>query len=661
MPIRRLPACLVETARALPDSDDGWQLAAGIEPDEAEECLGSLDGWARLIERSGEQLPAGYPEVVEIPDSTLAPGSLVRILVEDPAGTIERSWLDGSVRSYLAAWHGVVRERQRRLDPARSRPCTWQCEDLLGILARLPVLTSIEQTTTTAGATERQITDLVPLANATPGGNRSASPVTLAANFGGRSCHIFDRRSGASPERWTVQDLVEYLLVLASFPWPYGLDDPIPALDWRLGTGAALLAFDAGPQELEGNDVRTLLRSLVSPARGLCFVPRVAGSIVYLDILSVTPETVTVGSYTLPARTGTALDASSSAEGAAFLEGPDLVDDSSAADLIRVSTQRPPLCALTLFYTPGSTTCSLQPGWDTTGDPQPPDQGDDDPALEYLWRLWTIRPTWDGRTWNQTTGGLRQPSQSDYDGDARAWVSTMPPREALRLERLTPYGLGGASSGDQQPAFALIGSVAAGWQSLARMPITILDDGTGLLLGSGPEDARFLASMLASGSGLTLLITVGLREWTRSMVAWTRPIADWPGAIPRILDRQIDGEEWFAYQGTVTGLNSSTSAVTTEGSDRSIQSVTDRLQQTLALLVARHGTSGATAAWRERGLIDCGSTYAPGAWLPSITTETGSETVSAVVSRRHWTFRRSGHGTSYSTERPALDPAAFRR
>ena len=329
-----------------------------------------------------------------------------------------------------------------------------------------------------------------------------------------------------------------------------------------------------------------------------------------------------------------------------------------------------PWVGLTLDYS-ASGSPALAEGWDsedaTNWASDPTYSGTD-----QVWRRFTVSTSWYGNQYESTTEGIRNALTTDsygqftgartYDGES----ANLPPA-IYPIERMLPCGvvfetLGGYRLAPFQPPVVVVGSEANGWvdwSQLAKIEVQCFPPAIIIDL-----DTSFGATLSSDiGDGSSMLVTLGFREPQPLRVNWMASPDTWPTTTPRIKMIDIpEIEQWIMLGGSVTGVTSDNTATTTIADDTFTRDDTERLQQILALAVARYGYPTVNATWSEAAILDISDATSPGILLTGIITGNGTVDVNSVITRRSWRrVERDGvdmYDSSYETMRVVPDVEA---
>ncbi len=633
----------VQVARGWPATDDGWETLRGVWAEDGSEGAGAIVGEMTLRQVFGVVLQPGDAAVYQwgiAPDyrgedeTSELTDRYVRVLLEDEDGTVS---IDD--RTFTAFWWGLVGARVLEPDGAEDYPggsATWPCIGIAMLLDRVFITRGYE-----VAADGVTVIDpgYCPTFNDLPFGDSTDAQIAM----GNGSTYIFDRGGAGIKDRWQALDVIN--LLLAGYAQP-SLDGVVcGGLAWLIGTGSTLLEYDAPRLEAHGRTVFEVLNLLINPRRGLTWRTRVEGSYAYIDVSSTSEETITVGSATVTAATQVDVDVVDDV----WKQQVQVVQDPVAFDHMRGFGSHP-LLAMTLEFKAGSAgaTYALVPSGFA-----PSDIPGDDPSEMTIWRQWRINPAWQGSNYNNTPG-LRHVLAAD--GTRTYSASGNPQAAVLRLDRLTPLGAGCTANADgpRNEPIIMIGSGSAWVDYSAEISLTVTENPAGITLGSSASDALRLKALLEDGTK-SLLITIGVYEWSPLQTYWTRPVEDWPRDVPRVWNRtRADIVQRLGLVGTVHGCPLGVLQV--QGIQTMVRDDLPVLQAEQALAQARYGgTGGGNASWSEGGTIDIDDTYAPGVFIGHLSNGDRTFRVMAPIVRRGWSFRAESYGTSYRTERTAAD------
>lgn len=631
-PQREVLKVLVQTAKSLPAVDSGWTTHRYVRFESGSDGCGQILGDALLVQDTGIVKPADTTTFASIglaPDISRAGlvddlvGLLVRLLQEDSAGTVT---IEGE--TYTAIWWGRITQQTLNPDLADSVDtgghATWQAVGIGAVLDDIVLRGGFVRSTAGVAVDPGYL----PRFNAQPGGDRSASTVTV--NGAARYVHqLSDTTSG---NMWTAKQIFELLLSGAATPFVHNYNAYF-GWSWSLNAIDNCLDYQPEDLDLDGMTLHQAVNALANPRRGLTWTLSVSGATVTITVRSASATAVSGGSFTLPASTKVA---SLDAAGSPWLTGLEIQQDEAGNyDVIEVRGGHP-WTGLTLVV--DGSTGSLRRDWD--------------PGLEAAWeanpshtlyervgRRFVVASDWDetgegGGSLNNsllaTASGLTGARQATLGYDLISGY-------VHEGERMLPCSTGFSTLlvGQRQPPVVVIkyGStyedVSLRWKvEVIASPLTVvLDDGA-----DGVEIMDLLGE-----SGAKIYVSIGVREHQPLRVSWQRDLADWPLATPRVKMIHIDGIElWRIAVGTVKGTNVAGSALSS-ATEFTLRDDTDSLNDVLALARARFGVPTYRARWVSRGVMDTSTTYAPGTILTSVTLGDRTYGIYALITRRSWT------------------------
>jgi hypothetical protein len=607
---------VVEWALTLPAAESGWTEAPRTTPLRWSEGLSSAAGSAQLEHRWGTRSTQADPIAGTYAPTEIPAGAVIRIVRIDASGRTPVWW------GTAGAWTS---------DP-EARTSTCEAPHIVGMLARIMLTRGLELT---HGGL---LTDpgILPPFNAWPGGDRSA------AASGGTFVH--DRIEPGNP--WTAEDASEYLLRLASEPVVGATSD----ITWRFYWPAPVGADYQLPRlDRHGTSVAQSLDAIWSPGRRLGWRLReVSGTTVWIEaVLLDGSGGIDVDLTTSASRSGSAQREAAAVDGV-------IVDGA------------PPWVAMTLQWAPGESDNPLIPdGWEpgTAADAVLDEWDDSVPYDRPEWRAFRLNPAWNGRylppVWALADlAGIEQPSGPD---GARAWSSPAPAVSALRIERLTPAGLGWTSSaeGPRQPPVVVAGVGPSLYDDLSAHGLTPVGSGgdgdgaaAGVLLGTTQAHAAELRDLMGQ-TGAALYVTVGLREWA-PLRAYHAPQRPYAGAAPLIRHHRLAGaERWRVAAKTVRGVAEDGTLAFAEAS-----TIRDDIAALIAArdeLWARYGTSRGRARWREDGRLR--HDLRPGDAVARVIGADRTVQVDGHIALIVWDATFGGYGTDYTAAplRPGED------
>jgi hypothetical protein len=666
-PIRDINAVLVQTTDGgLPDSDAGWQTQYWLRFEYGSEGAGQIMGDAVLEQRFGVVTPQNVP--IQITTGT-APaisggissglvGQLVRLLEADPDGDIIITDSTGE-NTYTAFWWGAITafsvEPDNRASSQAGGTARWTCTGIAFLLDKIVINSGFVRQ---IGGSAWLDPGYFPPFNDLPGGDMSADPYSV----GNGSANVHDLSTLNEGTPWTAEDEINLLLTGCANPTVDG--DP-QGWTWTYQDTDGVLAFQTERIDINGLTLLQAIATIANQKRGITWYVTVAGSTVTLNFSSGNAKPITVGSFTFPASTNTA---SYTAAGNVWTYGLTISQDSSSQYDIIECRGAHPWVGLTVDYSNAVDT-ALDQGWDA-GDE---DSWNDDPTYpltDQVWRRFIFTTTWSGNQYQSTTSGIRNTLTLDADGQytgARTYddsAESLPPT-MYQVERMLPCGVtfetfGGFRLAPFQPPVVVLGSNTNGWTDFSQMgKVESQSFPSGTLID---VDNSFGATVAAAiGNDDALLVTLGFREPQPLRVNWIAD--DWPTTTPRVKMIDVPNiEQWILLDGSVTGVNEDQTALTTVSGDQVQRDDTEKLQQILALAVARYSLPTVNVTFSEAAILDTDDTYAPGTLLTTVVTGNGPVTINSVITRRSWRrAERDGidmYDTTYETTRVVADVEA---
>lgn len=588
---------VVEWALTLPDADAGWTEAPRTQPLRWSEGLSTATGSALLEHRWGTRSTQVDPVAAIYPPTEIPAGAAIRILRVVDAQRTPVWW------GTAGAWTS---------DPER-RVSSCEAPGILALLDRIHLARGLELEASGGGVIDP---GFLPPFNGYAGGDRSE------AATGGT--YVWDRH--APGHHWTAEDASEVLLRLASEPWPGAASD----IEWRWYWPAPL-DYRLPRLDPTGRSVLALLGAIWSPARRLGFrLHEVSGRTVWIEAVHLDGAGgIDVDLITAAHRSGSAQREPAAVDGV-------VVDGAE------------PWVAMTLEWRPGESDSPLIPdGWEPgeAADAILDAAEDGEPYDSPVWRAWRINPEW-----SATIGGgfgVEQPTGPDGE---RSWLATGPSPATLRLERLTPAGLGWTDSaeGARQPPVIIAGTADArdDVSAMGLAPVGSGGDGdgagAGVLLGSTVAHAAELRDLMTQ-EGAVLYVTVGLREWA-PLRAYRAPQRPYAAATPTMRHRRLAGaERWRIAPLTVRGLSEAGALLYAEAA-----TVRDDIAALVAArdeLWARYGTQRGRATWREDGVLR--HDLRPGDAVARVVAADRTVDIAGHISLISWDATMAGYGTDY--------------
>lgn len=645
-----------------------WTTQSSIRCNECSEGAGQVVGSASLLRYIGtvrEPTGTGNP-AAQTPLTGLV-GQWVRVLIEDPAGSITITSV-----VYAVLWYGII-DAERITDTGGGTGAqTWACAGLAAHLGRVTLGDGWTLAVDSSGATIVDFVKRIPTFNAPD----DISASTVANSIDGVTCAVFDSIvSVSSGARWTAKSMLTMLLASHGRYCSTG-GTFSGGLSFVLSAGT-LLDFEAQTIDIGGMTLLDAVNALISPRRGLSWRLTVSGAVATINVRSISSVAITVGSTTLPAATDTATPTLTSlwAQNVELLE-----DQTSTYDVIQVIGARP-WVTVSLAYDPNTGTTqakSLDKGWtagqETTWNTAP------DSTTDGVWRSFTVGSTWDGRNYGTSTYGVRQllaVSSGAYTGGVSFDSAESFPPTFMKLEAELPCGQGFTTlkiGPRQEPMAFWKPAGSSSWfdlqaaGSLTGRSIHVENNPSVIHLGH-PDRSIYKANSQQSQNKFNLetsgvlVVTVGIREPNPLIVSYRRAIASWPRTNPRTLTVNMpSAEQWVILNGTIKGVTSG-GALVTHGTEDMVRNDVPVMQSWLAFLQAYYANPARSLSWTDRGLIEYAygsGAAAPAALVTTATLGTGSQTINAVVTRRTWNLTEDGYGTSYATERVVPDIESIR-
>lgn len=640
--IRTTSRAIVQTSSDLVT----WTDREWLTCDDFSDGAGPVVGHAVLRQVYGSLIPpGGYVETHVLPSPNVSPsgnlslvGMLVRILVEDPAGTITRtqpylgttisgtiSYINETVK-YSAAWHGIIRDEDRSVsgDDPTSGVVTWTCAGIAAVLDQVYVTHAyVEQ------ASQTRILGR-PLPFNDPSHTLSGvhpSGLIVNGTSGIRAHRSAAGGVGGGIVMWTARQIADYLL--AGFARP-----PVPhsaapqGFLWTISDPLNALNYTPGRIDPTGKTVLDLILQLISQRRGLTWWVTVAGAVATINVS--TGLATAIGS--VPAATATATLDVTDAQAAGLADVVIDRDDSQVADVVHLYGERPWFSTLLTFTNAFSGV--IKKGW-TAGEET--SWAANPMAYEWVWRRFVIDPA--GQTFGSlgdnvlATASDSAHGASGLSGGTSNSLSTTYASQnfANDMERMLPNTVDGVFSagyGARKPPTILINGVDYSEQfriSVADHPPTIIiDDG----------DYGLTMRALIATAGYTAQVKFGHRIGPVMQVSWNRDPAQWPCITPRMVSYRVDGiARWFDAQNTHTFVDG-----------------TSQLNAALDFARAWHEHPTYAVTWTQRGLCDVTAATRPGRLLTTVTTADRAIAVNSVIVRRHHRWDGKMWRTTYQTE-----------
>lgn len=653
-----MPLVLIETAPALTALDSGWSPQRHLRFGGFQEGAGAIAGTAIIEQLLGivrPQYRAGVenigmaPNVTKSSIGTLA-GQFVRLLVQDPQGTIERG--NGVYRAtYSAQWHGQITGPRVSPDgagqPVTGGTAAWQAAGIFSLLDQITINRGWVKPVDGANPADP---GFMPPFNRLAGGDRSASTVAID----GRDVFIHDLSSVSSGSLWSARNVIDLLLIAAARPTLYGQPR---GPKWRVLDPDNCLAFPVPESDFAGMRISQAILTLISAGRGLTFwttLDRVGlTNFCTIHVRSTVSQSINMGmgNYTLPASSKTTtID---QADGPFIRHLTYTEKHESVYDIIELIGARP-WVAVTL-----SLGTSLRVGWNTELQPT----WANNPAwstVSLVYRRFEVVPDWDGsnypdvaglRTWSTVTDSDAH-GYGGFNGQRQSF-SLLSPAAMLELTAELPVsdGFSILRLGARQKAVIIVGN-GTYWEDMSdRWKVSVERDPAAIRIDDGANGAE-IADWLAIPEA-KLLVTIGVRELLPLKVSWVRP-PPLTREAPRIRSETIAAEQWMALGGCVTGVSIAGTALT-----KIITPVTarDDVPQMLAQLGLERGNyeePDVEISWEREG-IDLGDQWRPGTLITSA--DLGDRTVqpdAVIVSRAVDKIQRSNGTASYVTRYTAM-------
>jgi len=659
-PQRTLPLVLVETARDLPASDNGWTPQPYLRFVGGDEGAGQVLGSITVEQHFGLLLPqyrAAFGDLGVVPDlgrtgSGTLVGQLVRLLVQDPAGTITRG--TGIYRAtYTARWWGQISaltvEGDGAAAPSGGGKATWQA---IGIASLLEQITPLRGWVLSAGGTGVVDPGYLPPFNALPGGDRSATTQTV----NGATVYVLDLITGAagSGTPWTAREILDLLLAGAT---KVALNPATPftvrGWTWALADPDACLAYTPERIDPPGLTLGQLVNALIPARRGLTWWASVSGATVTIHVRSGVRTPIVGTGYTLPASSKTvALNISS---GPWWVEPAVGEDQASTYDVIELRGARP-WVGITLAFD-GTANTALRAGW-TSAAKTIYDGNERSSLARDVYRRFELGANWNGRQYGASfsTVGIRDrltaatsaaQGADGYTGartfsDGSGFTAT--PAWLLSLESSLPCSSGFSTLriGPRQRPVVMVGSGSAWEDRSSEWSVEVQQTPPAVIIDDGDFGRSIEAEILA---GRTVLVSLGVREIQPLRVSWQREPAAIPRALPRVKVIEMPQvEQWTVLAGTVTGVNASGTTLTTQATDLTVRDDLTAMRQVLPLAVATLGRPASLVSFGQDATIDVSTAYRPGTLLTDVFRGDRTQAVDQVITRRRWSVTRTPDG-----------------
>lgn len=640
---RDLGPIVVQYARGLPTSDQGWTTSYRLNPIRASRTTGITIGTAEIEEYLGANKPPGTTRtpVVDIRTPELAVGMYVRFLASAP--------LTGSVTVMMAGrefklrqfWVGIVTGYPRAIiggddeEPlfGQSRIIRWRCEDLRVILSRIMISDALVLTNGTPQWLGRPL-DFNPDLGF---GNKTFLNYTV----NGRSIPVFDLNPGTAYP-WSGSDILNYAAVAHGMPTLPDGSSAVGSIIWGLGTqgGQGKVAVKAS----DGPSLLTLIERVAPESRGLTWwldhAAASQGNYVPMGMTSTSPtaigytDSLNFTTITVPAAaTQRALDLRANQ----FVVDHSFVADSNGFDVLVVESSERPTRIVTLRKAD-----LLPDGW-TLSDAVV--RGDNN--VWGPWQTFNIDPA-------SATFLAQLNNVTDATNEFRRKAGPNPPTiQGLELTSDLGVARGFSTAGGDPQRPVICYQIGGYWQQLDG-DVSMRQTPLGVDLGSTTSHAVKLRS------STDFTVTLGVKEWSTLKVWWIRNRSQWPSDIPRIKRVQVPGVAHISSApGIVIGADGYGNLL--ELSPETV--FTDyryALMSTLAELRARYEVQGGTVTWTESAcepfLHNQGEAiaYELGTLITTVATPDGLVTANAVVSAIEWDFVNAT--ATWTTQRPATLP-----
>jgi hypothetical protein len=642
---------LVQLGNSL--ADDAWISDANCVFLGGSEGQGQIIGDALFERHYGRIVMWGTKyaqDLVPYEDQT---GMLVRLLLEDDAGTVTQSVPGLPSGRWTPFWHGKVTAPDEESGGNSRGVQRWRCAGLSVLLLETGVAKTCVAALTPTGTQAGLVAAWTFKVNEGGFGNRSGSQGTVD----GRSTYY---QALANGEPWTALDVIRMLLV-ANTDVDQG---------WTISDPQGVLTYRMPEYDLASKTVFGVLNDLTSN-RGLTWWVEVSAGKPAIVVASAVSAPVVVGAYTVPAN-ASQWDLNSADPWISGLRVN--TDADQVADIIEVRG-RQSVVALTfkLALSGGSPTAdsNAAKGWDenTEANWSSWDAGsvksEGPPAgADWAWRRIVPKLGWAGNTQGSTTAGIRLVPVNldpgpDYgeegdDGDRKHEALTAnPDPRGLVLERSLPcsYAFGSDPQGPRKEPI-VVSVLGTSFQDRSgSWGVSIDQTPPAIYLNDGKGGTEVRAILTGGGS---IYITVAIREPEPLRLYWRRPRADWPCAHPRrrVVNAPMLGRDIIAA-GAVTGINSAYgigTALTTVAETVELRNDLEDARKLLAHAVAYYAEPAITATWTDRGVLDISPGKSTGTMLRRLTAADGYQfDVGAIVTRRRWSVAREDGGSRWDT------------
>jgi hypothetical protein len=653
------PAVVVQTGASL----GGTWATRSWRFERCEDMLGSL-GQAVLWMPYGSIITDGLTEDLIAPP-TAVDGLLVRLLVEDPTGTITIG-----ADLYTVFWYGKVQAVELAPTGAGQGVARIGAIELGALLKDCGLVTgAIRLGSGSGGWAVRRLLAW----NAIRGGDRSGSAYTVA----GASIYVQDlTQVSGTGNLWTARQIIDQQIALNWVgPPTLTVNDPDLCLAYTPGeTQPTATLWD-------------LVDALANTSRGLVWWVGCSGSALTIEIRSCTDTAIDVDGGVLPANT---LTATVQADANTITTGITTVTDQITDDLT-VQGERPTV-VLTLSLASSSTTAlvpdgtsSLQAGWSsaagsawTTWDanpqsPMPPSTADG------AWAWFDLALTWTGAQAPSTAGAasavgiLNSPAiatnashgEGGFTGvltyDSAAVVPS--PRSLELVPNPLGQGFTDDRIGPRQDPVVLIGTgTGATWWDMSNT-WRVQCSGSRVAIDDG-QGGRELRALLLQG--WRLFVTVAITGWEPLQASWVRPLSARPLSAARRRRVTTSHRQTVLLAGTVTGIDTATGIGTPVRTSALSYPQQDlpALLRLLAYLRGWYEAPEVIVQWKQRAALERSATVRPGALLTTYHDGATSHAVGALITRRTRQVMTiddaQGFETSYQTDTITPDPTVLR-
>lgn len=615
-------------------------------------------GSAELYHPGGYVLWPGdtVPAIIEPYDIV---GQYVRLLLEDPAGTVADHG-----KNFRPIWHGKVMKRGWGPNAEQTGlEVTYECAGLLIVLDQFTLPEHWELITPSGIA---NIT--LPLVFNGHKGYKTGNRSTAVQTIGASSAYVFDRNSGTE---WTAQQAIEYLLATMKLSFPGG-----PT--WSLAGATAALGYK-DKWDLSGMNLLEMISRIISPRLGIGFRMEMAGANPTIHVMSLVATAVATTDYTLPASLEqVSLD---------LTDPTEIIDYSITEDQTGTYGQVQiiggyPVYAVTLKTGTGGQieedwTAAERTDYDAAVTAVEPIQG----ALQRVGRRFKLIGAWLGDSYN---GAWTMPTSRDlatsglhglngYNGVLGASGALLS-GEKFVLTRDLPVPMGHdwdtqatatadySARGHEPLVFVEEAGVfstlaeyvtAYGEVELESCEIQI-DEKTGAITIGPASVAAAVLELLDTGG--KLYFTVGIKNQVPLMVSWNRPAGEPTEQNRSVVRLRPSATQKIIVPGTAFRVEAG--VLKTRAANTVIQDDVNSLRSALALAVAWYSRPNWEISWSLKGIISTAFGEA-GVLYTDATLYTVGGTfnvpMGAVVSSREWDFSDGAGCTRISTKRIKLD------